>query len=82
MVCHFMNQQKTDTLKYCGIEYGPGETCNNLLQTSAANFTSIEHKLPLLISVEFEDELSICYTATASNGTYVIRTQGILAIGI
>ena len=76
VVCQFANKHVTDSQKYCSVHYAPGETCDNLMRVSEVNSTSNEQKL--LLSVEHEDELNICYIATASNGTYTIRTQGIL----
>ena len=78
-MCHFVNKHVTDLQKYCGLHYGPGGACDNLTRVSEVNSTSNEQRL--LLSVEREDELNVCYVATASNGTYTIRTQGILSIG-
>ena len=79
VVCHFADKHATGLQKYCGVHYGPGRTCDNLTRVSEVNSTSNEQKL--LLSIEHEDELNVCYIATASNGTYTIRTQGILSIG-
>ena len=74
-----MNQEVTETMKFCSINYAPSEMCDNLTLTSEANSSSVELKLPL--SLQSHSVLKVCYLATASNGTYTVSTQGVIDIG-
>ena len=74
-----MNQEVTETMRFCSINYAPNQMCDNLTLTTEANSSSVKLKLPL--SLQSDSVLKVCYLATASNGTYTVRTQGIISIG-
>ena len=77
-ICDFINQTES-VLKHCHIRYGPGRDCDIFLQTTAKNTTG--NKLDLTVSISSQEDLTYCFTATASNGTYTVVLQRVFQIG-
>lgn len=77
-VCTFKNERESSD-KFCSVRYGPGDNCNRLLRSSEANSTN--KTVVVGISIQPVVEARYCFSATASNETYMVGITGIINLG-